>query len=266
MEIATPLVSIIIASYNSEKTIEKCLESLLGQTYNNIEIIVCDDNSTDNSFSVIETIARRNKNIIVLHNEVNLKAAASRNNCIAKAKGDFIAIQDADDLSFPNRIEIQVNYLLSHPDIDFVSCNARLFNDTLKDLGVMKLGGEHPSKYNFLWGLPFIHPATLFRKKCVSEVGGYRVAKETKRGQDYDMFMRMYAKGYRGVNLDQCLYWYRLDESCIKRHGSSAYDEFLVRKHGFKAMGLMPWGYLFAIKPYFSNCAHSLGWFKYSIK
>ena len=261
-----PLVSVIIASYNSEKTIESCIQSLLNQTYKDIEIIICDDNSSDNSLAIINRIKEKNPNIVVLHNSTNLKAAASRNRCIEISKGEFLAIQDADDSSFPNRIEIQVSFLLNHPELDFVSSNARLFNETNSDLGIMKLGKEFPSKWNFLWGLPFIHPATMFRKESIAAVKGYRVAKETRRGQDYDMFMRMYAIGLRGANIGQCLYNYRLDENCVKRHGEGAHDEYLVRKYGFKIMGLMPVGYLFAIKPYISNFAHNLGWFKYNLK
>lgn len=128
----------------------------------------------------------------------------------------------------------------------------------------MILGKTYPSKWDFLWGLPFIHPATMFRKKCIMEVNGYRVCDETKRGQDYDMFMRMYAAGFHGTNLNEPLYWYRLDDNTVKRHASSsAYDEYKVRLSGFKKLGLMPWGYPFAIKPYLANFAHKLGWFKY---
>ena len=78
------------------------------------------------------------------------------------------------------------------------------------------------------------------------------------------MFMRMYATGFKGANICEPLYWYRLDENTVKRHGnSSSHDEFMVRKLGFTSMGLMPLGYIFALKPYIANVAHNLGWFKY---
>ena len=260
-----PLISVIIANYNTEKFIAKCLDSLLSQTYKNIEIIICDDNSSDNSVSIIQEYVDKYPQIRLLKNETNLRAAATRNKCLDIANGAYIAIQDADDFSTQDRFEKQIQYLLKHVDIDFVSAHAFLFSgEEYTSKGVMRFGNEYPSKWNFLWGLPFIHPATMFRTECIKRVDGYRVSKETRRGQDYDMFMRMYAKGFKGANICEPLYWYRLDENTVKRHGnSSSRDEFLVRIQGYKSMGLMPVGYIFAIKPYIANLAHNLGWFKF---
>lgn len=260
-----PLVSVIIASYNSGQYITKCLDSLLNQTYKNIEIIVCDDMSTDDSVDVVLEMSQNHSNIILLRNNENLRAAATRNKCIAEAHGVFYAIQDADDFSDPERIRKQVLYLQNHPDVDFVSSMAYTFSDNLYEKkGVMKFGEELPSKWSFLIGPPFIHPATMFRAECIKAVNGYRVAKETRRGQDYDMFMRMYSIAKKGANLMEPLYWYRLDDNTIKRHGKSgSHDEYLVRLNGFKAMGLMPIGYIFALKPYLANLIHRFGWFKY---
>ena len=260
-----PIVSVIIANYNTEKYIAKCLDNLLSQTYNNIEIIVCDDNSSDNSPQIIEEYVKRYPNIFLLRNTKNLRAAATRNRCLHVSKGDYIVIQDADDFSAITRIEEQLNFMLSNPTLDFVSSDAHLFSGTdYTSKGIISFGKIFPSKWSFLWGMPFIHPATMFRTSCIRGVNGYRVCEETRRGQDYDMLMRMYAQGFKGANIKKPLYWYRLDENTIKRHSnSSAYDEYKVRIHGFKAMGLMPIGYLFALKPYIANLAHKLGWFKF---
>lgn len=265
MLINKPLVSVIIANYNSEQYISKCLDSILNQTYQNIEIIICDDNSFDNSPQIILNYCSKYSNIRYISNSTNLRAAASRNNCLNVAQGDFIAIQDADDFSDINRIERQVNYLFENPYIDFVSSSAYLFEDNnYVSKGIMTFGKTYPTKWNFLWGMPFIHPATMFRKDCIRQVNGYRVCAETRRGQDYDMFMRMYATGFRGANIKEPLYWYRLDQNTVKRHAvSSSHDEYIVRLYGFKQLKLLPLGYLFAIKPFLANFAHYLGWFKY---
>ena len=100
-----PLVSVIIACYNAENYIDQCFEALVGQTYQNIEIVVCDDASKDNSLIKLNEWAQRDTRIKVLHNEKNLFAAATRNYCFKEAKGDFFCIQDIDDVSMPNRIE-----------------------------------------------------------------------------------------------------------------------------------------------------------------
>jgi len=107
-----------------------------------------------------------------------------------------------------------------------------------------------PTKYDFLWNVPFNHPATLFVADLFKKAYGYRVAKETKRGQDYDMFMRMYSIGYIGMNLDEPLCLYRIDEANYKRRTFSArIDECIIRYKGFKANKILIDGLPFILKP-----------------
>jgi glycosyltransferase EpsE len=243
-------VSIIIACHNGEDYIDMCLASLVSQTYKNIEIVVCDDCSTDNSWNVLKKWKSNHDNIVLERNCENLYAAATRNKCIELAKGDYIAIQDVDDLSENNRIEFLVD-VLEHEDIDFVSTSALVFDNNPKRIvSILDLKKEYPQKRDFLFGLPFMHPATIFKKECLLSVGGYRVSKETRRGQDYDLFMRLYAKGYKGKNLSTPLYRFRVDKDNYKRRTFKArLGEIAIRKRGFKEMGLMPLGWLFVYKP-----------------
>ena len=243
-------VSIIIACFNGEDYINSCIESLVSQTYNNIEIVVCDDFSSDNSWLLLKKWANKYDNIILLRNTENLFAAATRNKCIEAAEGEYIAIQDVDDISEKNRIEKLVE-VLDNEDVDFVSTSASVFdNDPEQIVSILDSKREYPQKRDFLYGLPFMHPATMFKKKCLLSVGGYRVSKETRRGQDYDLFMRLYAKGYKGKNLSIPLYRFRVDKDNYKRRTFKArLGEIAIRKRGFKEMGLMPLGWLFVYKP-----------------
>ncbi len=244
------VVSIVIACHNGEKYIDTCLNSLINQTYQNIEILICDDNSTDNSLEILKEWREKDNRIVLLNNTENLFAAASRNKCIEIAKGDYIAIQDVDDLSEKNRIEV-LKEVLDSEDVDFVSSWASVFEeDPDKIKYILKDAREYPQKKDFLYGIPFMHPATMFKKKCLLTVGGYRVSKETRRGQDYDLFMRLYANGYKGKNLFCPLYKFRVDYANYKRRTFKArLDEITIRKRGFKQMGLMPLGWLFVYKP-----------------
>lgn len=246
-----PLVSVIIACYNAEKYIDICLDALCRQTYPNIEIIVCDDASKDNSWPILNSWAEKDSRVKILKNAQNLFSAATRNRCFEQAHGDYFAIQDIDDISKPNRIEVLLNEILSD-DVDFVSSGVDNFD---QDPSVITSQTFHktvyPSKYNFLWGVSFFHPATLFKKECIQKVGGYRVAKETRRGQDYDLFMRLYASGYRGKNLKQSLYLYRLDAANIKRRDfSSTIDEFTIRRKNYSKLGMSIIGLPFMLKPF----------------
>lgn len=239
-----PLVSVIIANYNSEGYIKNCIDSLREQTYNNLEIIICDDNSTDNSPAIIKDMP----NIIFMKNGVNSGAALSRNKCIKQSTGEYILIQDADDYSSTNRIEKLLKAIVDN-EVDFVSSGMARFDDNgVYDYFYPKTA--FPKKEDFLMNLPFVHAATLFKREALLNVGGYRVAKETRRGQDYDLFMRLYAKGYVGMNLFEPLYFYRDDKNTQKRRKYKyRIAESIIRYKGFKNMKLLPKGFIFVVKP-----------------
>lgn len=243
-----PLVSVIIACYNAEKFIDECLESLLNQNYDNIEIVVCDDASTDSSYQKLDYFRKRDNRVVLLRNEKNLYAAATRNNCIRNSKGKYLLIQDIDDKSDPSRVEILLRNLRGE-SINFVSSGMMCFNeDGLRKVTIKKV--QYPQKKDFLWGLPFFHAPTMFNRECIQSVHGYREAKETRRGQDYDLFMRLYAAGYRGKNISEALYWCRVDKAAIKRRSFSArVDECKIRYYGFLKLGLIPVGLPFVFKP-----------------
>lgn len=244
------LVSVIIACYNAEKYIDECLESVINQSYQNIEIIICDDASTDNSYSLLKKWQVKDNRIVLLQNVQNVHSAGSRNSCIDIAKGEYILIQDIDDLSEPNRIDLLMNAITTNK-ADFVSSSMAIiegsghinYNTILKHK-------KFPTKYDFLWGISFNHPATLFSKEILNKVNGYRVAKETKGAEDYDMFMRMYAKGAKGINIDETLYLYRTiaaNSKILKLE--NRINECRIRYKGFKQLNILYIGFPMVFMP-----------------
>lgn len=243
-------VSFIIASYNCKPYIEECLNSIYSQTYKGeIEIIICDDCSTDGTRDLLQQYSDDGK-IVYLKNEKNLGAAQSRNNCIAASNHNYLAILDADDYISPDRLEKQISVLEKNPDVDFVSTGLqRIYNDgECINLYPQK---EFPTVHDFLFTLPFYHATTLFRKEILDKVKGYRVAKETRRGQDYDLFMRIYAVGGKGCNIRDITYFYRCFKGTVPQKDSYSVriDEARVRAKGFKAMGIGPIRYIYILKP-----------------
>ncbi len=114
----------------------------------------------------------------------------------------------------------------------------------------MKVGKEYPTKFDFLWGQPFNHPATMFRRECVIKTGGYHLGKNTARGEDYDLFMRLYASGFKGKNITVPLYWYRLDKYNLKRRTfTSRINEIGIRFRGYRKLGISIRGIPFLFKP-----------------
>ena len=257
MNVEMPLVSVVIPTYNCERYIKQCLESLLSQTYKNIEIIVCDDCSTDSTFSILREYESKGA-IILLKNEKNKRQAYSRNRCIRKASGDYIIMQDGDDFAEASRVELLLSILLKE-DVDFVGSDCFLFDDKGKyDLLANKV--EYPKKEDFYWNLPFAHASIMFRRECLDSVGAYKVSKRTKRGEDMDMLFRMYAKGYKGKNLFIPLYNYRVDKDTYSRRDfQSRKDECIIRFYGYKINHILfPIGWLFVFKPILAQIIQSL--------
>ena len=114
------MISVILPAYNAEKFLREAIDSILGQTYKNFELIVLNDGSTDRTEDII--LAYDDPRIRYVKNEKNLKLIKTLNKGIDLAKGEYIARMDADDISLPRRFEIEVNYLQEHSDIDVVSC------------------------------------------------------------------------------------------------------------------------------------------------
>ena len=253
------LVSVIIAAYNSQEYIEQSVNSIRNQTYSNLEIIICDDCSTDRTFEILTKLSNEDGRIKLLRNGSNMFAAYSRNRCIEVANGEYIAIQDADDISSEKRIEKLVA-ALENSEYDFVSSGESLF-DVCYTAPYRYVTHKHsPTKKDFLRGMCFCHAATLIKKSVLLSVGGYPVDKKIHRHEDYMLFMNLYGEGYRGFNIDDCLYYYRVDESAIKRRGwKTRLQECRIRYRGFKKMKILPIGLPFVFVPL-------VGYFVQSIK
>ena len=159
-------VSIIMSVFNGEETIKKCLDSIFQQSYNSIDIVICDDGSVDNSYSIIEAYSKRNSrfNISILRNEKNIGLPASLNRCIEVAKGPFLARMDADDQMLANRILHQVNYLEANNSIDIVGgSQLMLFGDGGSRINRPPLSNDLIKAGLFL-RTTMLHPTVMLRK------------------------------------------------------------------------------------------------------
>lgn len=242
------LISVIMGVYNGRSTLENAIKSILEQTCSDWEFIICDDASTDGSYEFLKNTYENDERFILIKNDSNLGLAATLNHCLEHCHGKFIARMDDDDICYSNRFQKQIDYLNTHPQISFVSSSIDLF-DGEKKVGYRKLK-ENPTKIDLVWNSPFIHPATMFRAEDLKKVKGYRVAPETCRGQDYDLFMRMYGMGLKGANLIEPVYRFTVDENNFKRRTFKArIGEMKIRIKGYKAMKVTIWAFPFVIKP-----------------
>lgn len=245
----SPKVSVIIPLYNVESYLEKCVDSILNQTYTNFEIIMCDDCSTDDTLKKAKELAKKDSRIKVLENSRNLRAAATRNKCIENATGKYILIQDADDYSEKTRIEKEVKALEENLEYSFVAtAYYRVNEDGI--WGEYFPWSEKPTNKDFLWGLPYVHGTALFKKEVLEEVKGYRISKDTARTEDFDLFLRLHIAGYKGINIMEKLYYYNENiDAYMRRKYRYRIDEAKMRWNAYKKLHLMPIGIVFAIKP-----------------
>ena len=249
MQKKEPKVSVIMALYNVEEYLEKSVNSILNQTYTNIEIIMCDDCSKDGTLNLAKKLAKKDSRIKVLENKENLKSGKTRNRCIEEATGKYIAIQDADDYSDLTRIEKQVKFLEENKKYDFVSSGIYRFDEN-GIWGEYHSWNEKPENKDFLWGLPFVHAATMFTKNCLNKINNYRISKDTTRTEDFDLFLRLYIEGFKGYNLVECLYYVNENiDAYMRRKYRYRIDEAKMRFNAYKKLGLMPKGIIFAMKP-----------------
>lgn len=244
------LISVIMGVYNGADTIESAVQSILKQTHQKLELIICDDASTDNTWSLLQRWAQKDCRIRLLRNQKNEGAAIARNRCLEQAHGDFVAIMDADDISMPLRLELQLSFLEEHRGVSFVGSKGKFFSDHPGDLKKIYWFVDAPQKCDFLMTLPFVHASLMFRAEVLRALGGYSVSKTVKRSEDYDLLMRAYAAGYCGANLSDTLYAIRLDETTYQRRRYRyRLNECVVKWKGFSELGLMPKGIPYAIKP-----------------
>lgn len=248
--IEKPLVSVIMGIYNCEDTIERAIKSILAQTYNNWELIMCDDASSDNTYKIANKYAQRYNNIILLKNSSNKRLAYSLNKCLKCANGKYIARMDSDDESLPERFERQVDFLEKHLEYHVVGSAMVLFDEHGEN-GIRRCK-ECPMQDDIWNSSPFAHPTIMMRKYVYDTLNGYTVSKDTMRAEDLDLWFRFKISGYMGYNIQTPLYRYHESlEDYKKRNIRAAIGTAKLIYKYYKLMHIKN-KYIWIIKPIIS--------------
>ncbi len=175
----SPIVSVCVASYNHARFLPAMLDGILGQTFRDFEIVVVDDGSTDNSLEVLQGYARRNPEIIRVYTHPgarNLGISATINLGFEKSRGKYWCTHASDDVSYPDRLERQVAFLESHPDVGWVYGIADLIDENGAPLDG-QFGSDLSSctdlVENSIWENPIVAPTTMIRRDCVLRIGPF---------------------------------------------------------------------------------------------
>ena len=203
-----PKISVVMSVYNGEQHIRESIESILNQTFTDFEFIIVNDGSTDNSPEIIKSYDDARTRII--NNEKNIGLTKSLNKAIKQTRGEYIARQDADDISLPNRLELQLEFLEKHLDVALLGTGIYVINENGDEIEKRIM---HPNpKKSLLKGNRFIHGSVMFRKSVIDELGAYN--ETLKYSQDYELWLRM-SKKYKMRNLTSPLYKLRMHRGSI---------------------------------------------------
>lgn len=242
-------ISIIMGIYNCSSTLSEAIDSIIAQTYTNWELIMCDDGSKDNTYDVALSYKEKYPNkIILIKNEKNLGLNKTLNRCLEYATGEYIARMDGDDVSVENRFFKEISFLENNPEYAIVS-SPMIYFDENGEWGESK-AIENPTNLDFVTGTPFCHAPCMVRTEAYKEVNGYSTDDRTLRAEDYNLWFRLYAMGYKGHNLQTPLYKMRDDENAYSRRSFKfAKNEAYVRYTGYKMLNLPKKYYIFALRP-----------------
>lgn len=228
-----PLVSVIIPAYNAEAFIEKTLDSVLSQTYKNIEVLVIDDGSQDRTAETVERVALRDRRVILLR-QANAGVAAARNLAIQKSRGEYIAPIDADDIWFPQNIEKQVQYMLqAGSSVGLVYAWSADIDEEDLLTGEFRASTIEGEVYSTLVCHDFLGNAScsLIRRACFEKVGGYNCQlkeQNAQGGEDLDLYLRI-AEYYQFRVVPEFLIGYRkLPNSMSCDYTAMAKSRYLI--------------------------------------
>jgi len=209
-----PLVSVVMPAYNSEKYIGESIESILNQTYKNFEFIIINDASTDKTLKIIKEYAKKDKRIKIIENKKNLGNYGARNVGIFNSKGEFVAQQDADDISMRDRLKKQLKIFEKNPEVGVVGAFVELFNEkTKKIISIRKYSTKDKElRKNIFYFSPIAQGVSMLRKEVFIKTGGYNG--RYKVSEDLDLWFRV-GTYYKFSNVPEILLKYRIHEESI---------------------------------------------------
>jgi glycosyltransferase involved in cell wall biosynthesis len=207
---ALPLASVLMPAYNAERYVGEAIDTILGQTFRDFELLIVDDGSTDRTRQIVQQYERQDPRIRLLA-RAHAGIAATLNAGLAAARQDFIARMDADDRALPDRLDQQVAYLLGHPECVAVGGQALLIDPDGLSIGPFRVPLTHAeidrAHLAGIGGGGILHAATTMRAAALLAIGGYRA--EYEPAEDFDLFLRLAEVGQL-ANLPAIAHEYRM--------------------------------------------------------
>jgi len=237
MRNSNPKVSVIMSVYNGEKYLEEAIKSILDQTFQDFEFLIVDDGSSDRTPLILDEYKRKDQRIRIIKNPENIGLTKSLNKAIKEAKGEYIARQDVDDISLPQRLEKQVYFMENNRKIALLGSAVGIIgeeNDILRKKVQCPKNQltKRLKKRNF-----FVHGSLMIRKNILERVGFYD--EEMKMAQDYELSLRI-SKVAPIACINEICYLLRRHEKMLshKKFFEQVYYTALAKKKYNRAKGI----------------------------
>lgn len=239
--------------FNGEKYLNESVESILNQTLNDFEFIIVNDASIDKTREVLEEYRRQDPRIKVVNNLTNIGLTRSLNRALRFAKGEYVARQDADDLSLAERFEKQIGFLKNNPEIKLLGTFGYSINREGKILREEKFPTSHKEiKKAFIKRNQFIHGSVMIEKKALDQIGFYDEDFETT--QDYELWFRFLRK-FETANLPLFLVKKRYSKKMVSldKEKIQIKNGFLLKKRAIKMGEYSKFCYLYFLRIWLSS-------------
>lgn len=208
----TPLISVVMPAYNCEKYICQAIDSIIGQTYSNWELLIADDASTDSTRKIIDSYS--NERIKVFHNQQNMGYLKTWNKLMILTIGDYITFQDADDWSEKNRFEIMLEFFTQHPEISVCGSNYRRVNSQGDFVQESSFPQNHEAILNAMpQQFLFVGSALMIKRQVYQTIGGYNEFFDMGAEDCYWTYLVL--EKFKMENLPQVLYNYRFNPHSV---------------------------------------------------
>ena len=186
-----PFVSVLLCVYNGETYVNAAIDSILTQTYTNFEFIIVNDGSKDGTPEILEEVAKRDPRVRVVHQK-NSGLTRALNTGLALCRGQWIARQDDDDISLPQRLEKQVQYVTAHENVGLLgtACDVIDMDGNILPMQEVPLFTAHHELCRELQCRnPFVHTSIMYKRELIQNIGGYR--EDYPAAEDYECWLRM---------------------------------------------------------------------------
>jgi glycosyltransferase involved in cell wall biosynthesis len=209
MNRSSPSITVLMSVYNGEKYLREAIDSILNQTFTDFELLIMDNCSTDSSANIVHSY--HDQQISLVKNEKNLGIERSLNRGLHRAKGEYIARMDSDDISLPTRLETQIEFMDDHPNIALCGTQAETFG--AKHFSIRNPISHNEIRAHGVFYCPVLHPTVMLRKSVLLENNlFYDVSGDYTKAEDYELWTRLSEK-HQLYNINEVLLKYRIHEN-----------------------------------------------------